>query len=243
MCIRDRYRGILPPIVMEAPKRALKFASNEFYQPLFANGTTKVLGASGAITAGICTGITEGLFVIPFELVKIRLQAKENFGMYNNTIDAIVKIYKSEGILAFYKGLESTLWRQSLWNGGYFSLMFFLKKWFPAAKSEIGTVLRDFGIGAIAGTFGTILNTPSDVVKSRIQNQDALLKLGEAKKYSWTLPSLKLIAKEEGVSALYKGFVPKVLRLGPGGGIMLMVFSFVTTKFREMNARAEQLNK
>lgn len=29
------YRGILPPILVEAPKRAVKFAANERYQPLF----------------------------------------------------------------------------------------------------------------------------------------------------------------------------------------------------------------
>jgi solute carrier family 25 2-oxodicarboxylate transporter 21 len=38
--------------------------------------------------------------------------------------------------------------------------------------------LRDFVVGALAGTFGTILNTPPDVAKSRIQNQDALLPPG-----------------------------------------------------------------
>lgn len=33
-------------------------------------------------------------------------------------------------------------------------------------------------------------------------------------------------------AALYKGFVPKVLRLGPGGGILLIVFEFITNKMR-----------
>jgi solute carrier family 25 2-oxodicarboxylate transporter 21 len=36
-----------------------------------------------------------------------------------------------------------------------------------------------------------------------------------------------LVAKEEGFGALYKGFIPKVLRLGPGGGILLVVFTAV----------------
>lgn len=35
------------------------------------------------------------------------------------------------------------------------------------------------------------------------------------------------------VGALYKGFVPKVLRLGPGGGILLVVFEVVTTVMRK----------
>lgn len=58
-------------------------------------------------------------------------------------------------------------------------------------------------------TKGTILNTPADVVKTRIQNQDAILKAGEPRKYNWTWPSMATIAKEEGFTALYKGFVPK----------------------------------
>ncbi|KGK32663.1 hypothetical protein JL09_g6669 [Pichia kudriavzevii] len=38
--------------------------------------------------------------------------------------------------------------------------------------------------------------------------------------------------REEGVSALYKGFLPKVLRLGPGGGILLVVFTNCMDFFR-----------
>ena len=30
------------------------------------------------------------------------------------------------------------------------------------------------------------------------------------------------------VGALYKGFLPKVVRLGPGGGILLVVFDFIS---------------
>lgn len=36
-------------------------------------------------------------------------------------------------------------------------------------------------------------------------------------KYNWAWPSVGLVLKEEGFAALYKGFLPKVLRLGPGG--------------------------
>lgn len=83
------------------------------------------------------------------------------------------------------------------------------------------------------------MNTPFDVVKSRIQNQ-----VSEPKKYNWTIPALGTIAREEGYSflflgikivrftALYKGFVPKVVRLGPGGGILLVVFEYVSKKLK-----------
>lgn len=61
-----------------------------------------------------------------------------------------------------------------------------------------------------------------DVVKSRFQ---ALLPADRlAAGYRFTLPSLAAIAAAEGPAALYKGFVPKALRLGLGQTIGLMVF-------------------
>jgi len=52
---------------------------------------------------------------------------------------------------------------------------------------------NNFIAGAIGGTVGTILNTPFDVVKTRIQNDS-----GTIKKYNWTLPAVKTVAQEEG---------------------------------------------
>jgi solute carrier family 25 2-oxodicarboxylate transporter 21 len=78
--------------------------------------------------------------------------------------------------------------------------------------------------GTIGGFVGTVLNTPFDVVKSRLQ----LHATGE-----WTYPALFRIAREEGIGALYKGFAPKVLRLAPGGGVLLLVVEALSTVFRK----------
>ena len=45
--------------------------------------------------------------------------------------------------------------------------------------------------------------------------------------------SLVTIFREEGPAALYKGFVPKVLRLAPGGGVLLLVVEFTLNVFRQ----------
>ena len=44
---------------------------------------------------------------------------------------------------------------------------------------------------------------------------------------------LVTIFREEGPKALYKGFVPKVLRLAPGGGVLLLVVEFTLGVFRK----------
>jgi len=49
---------------------------------------------------------------------------------------------------------------------------------------------------------------------------------------------LVTIAREEGVRALWKGFVPKVLRLAPGGGVLLLVVEVVSEGFRKSECPA-----
>lgn len=71
----------------------------------------------------------------------------------------------------------------------------------------------------MAGTLGTSLATPFDVVKSRMQNQGP----GQ-QRYVWTVPSLARLFREEGFRACYKGYSARLLRLGPGGGIMIVAF-------------------
>lgn len=229
------YRGINAPILMEAPKRATKFAANDswgsFYRSAF--GMEKV-NQPLAILTGATAGATEAFVVVPFELVKIRLQDRSSAGKYNGMIDVVQKIVKSEGPLALYNGLESTLWRHILWNAGYFGCIFQVRAQMPAPEpgNKTQQMRNDVIAGTVGGTAGTILNTPMDVVKSRIQNSVKVA--GVTPKYNWAWPALGTVMKEEGFGALYKGFVPKVLRLGPGGGILLVVFTGVMDFFRNM---------
>ncbi|KPM42857.1 Mitochondrial 2-oxodicarboxylate carrier 2 [Neonectria ditissima] len=225
------YRGISAPILMEAPKRATKFAANDEWGKFYRNafGLTQ-MNQSVSILTGASAGATESFVVVPFELVKIRLQDKASAGKYSGMLDVVAKTIKAEGPLAMYQGLESTLWRHILWNAGYFGCIFQVRQLLPKAESPQGKMGNDLISGAVGGTVGTILNTPLDVVKSRIQNTPKVP--GVTPKYNWAFPSVFTVAREEGFSALYKGFLPKVLRLGPGGGILLVVFTTVMDTFR-----------
>ncbi|KAI2627089.1 mitochondrial 2-oxodicarboxylate carrier 1 [Hypomontagnella submonticulosa] len=227
------YRGITAPILMEAPKRAIKFAANDEWGKVYrkAFGVEK-MNQSLSILTGASAGATESFVVVPFELVKIRLQDKASAGKYNGIIDVVAKTIKNEGILAMYNGLESTMWRHILWNAGYFGCIFQVKELLPKAETKRGEIVNGLISGSIGGTVGTILNTPMDVVKSRIQNSPKVA--GQVRKYNWAWGACATVMKEEGFGALYKGFLPKVLRLGPGGGILLVVFTGVMDFFRSM---------
>jgi len=215
--------------VVESPRRAIKFAAYEqfskFYRGVFkSDQVTRPI----SVLSGASGGCIEGALVVGFELVKIRLQDKRNIGRYANTLDCVKQIYQQEGLFAFARGYEACAWRHGLWNVGYFGVIKTVRDALPEAQTKTGALLNAFVAGTIGGTAGTILNTPSDVAKTRIQSQPK-----EVRKYRWAIPSVALIYKEEGFLALYKGFVPKVLRLGPGGGILLVVYDSVSNLIRK----------
>ena len=176
-----------------------------------------------SILTGASAGATEAFVVVPFELVKIRMQDRASAGKYTGLIDCVVKTVKAEGPLALYNGLESTLWRHILWNAGYFGIIFQVKALMPAATDKSSQVRNDLIAGAAGGTVGTILNTPMDVVKSRIQNSPKIA--GSVPKYNWAWPAVGTVMKEEGFGALYKG-------------ILLVVFTGVMDFFKRMRAEA-----
>lgn len=213
--------------------RATKFAANDEWGKVYRNafGMAK-MNQSLSILTGATAGATEAFVVVPFELVKIRLQDRAQSHKYNGMIDCVQKIIQQEGLLAMYQGLESTIWRHSLWNSGYFGCIFQVRALLPKATDRKSQITNDLISGAVGGTVGTILNTPMDVVKSRIQNSPRVA--GGVRKYNWAWPACATVAREEGFSALYKGFLPKVLRLGPGGGILLVVFTGVMDFFKKM---------
>ncbi|CAO3700908.1 unnamed protein product [Rhizopus stolonifer] len=224
------YRGILPPILVEAPKRATKFAANEQYTAIYKKlfGFEKTT-QSLSIMTGVSAGLTEAMLIAPFEMVKVRMQDKANLGKYNGTSDTIRKIIAAEGPLSLLKGLEATLWRQGVWNGVYFGLIFTVKDLMPKPKDPNQQRITNFAAGTVGGMVATTFNTPFDVVKTRIQSFNGV----GISKYNWAVPGLVTIAKEEGVASLYRGFLPKVLRLGPGGGILLVVFETVSGFIRK----------
>lgn len=104
------YRGLVPPLMLEAPKRAVKFAANDFWGKTYksAMGVDKMTQGLSVLT-GCSAGATESIVVVPFELVKIRLQDKNS--TYKGPMDVVAQIVRKEGLLGLYAGLEPTFWR------------------------------------------------------------------------------------------------------------------------------------
>ncbi|XP_018084784.1 solute carrier family 25 (mitochondrial oxoadipate carrier), member 21 L homeolog isoform X2 [Xenopus laevis] len=198
------YKGILPPILAETPKRAVK---------VFA-------------IAGLGSGLTEAIVVNPFEVVKVGLQANRNaYAQQPSSFAQARHIIKTQGIglRGINKGLSATLGRHGVFNMVYFGFYFNVKNAVPVNKDATLEFLRKFVIGLASGTLASIINIPFDVAKSRIQGPQP--EPGVIK-YRSCWKTIITVYKEEGFLALYKGLLPKIMRLGPGGAVMLLVYEY-----------------
>ncbi|XP_058703612.1 mitochondrial 2-oxodicarboxylate carrier isoform X2 [Poecile atricapillus] len=199
------YKGILPPVLAETPKRAVK---------AFA-------------VAGLGSGLTEAVVVNPFEVVKVTLQTNQSaFTEQPSSFVQAQQIIKTGGLgfQGLNKGLTATLGRHGVFNMVYFGFYFNVKNILPVNKDPNLEFLRKFGIGLVSGTIASIINIPFDVAKSRIQGPQPVP--GEIK-YRTCFKTMATVYKEEGFLALYKGLLPKIMRLGPGGAVMLLVYEYV----------------
>ena len=134
------------------------------------------------------------------------------------------------GFQGLNKGLTATLGRHGIFNMVYFGFYHNVKNIIPSSKDPTLEFLRKFGIGFVSGTMGSVFNIPFDVAKSRIQGPQPVP--GEIK-YRSCFKTMEMIYREEGILALYKGLVPKVMRLGPGGGVMLLVYEYTYAWLQE----------
>lgn len=126
-------------------------------------------------------------------------------------------IIKHEGAMGLYRGLTSTMAREMFGNcfffGGYEGARQLLT---PPGKSkdEIGAV-RTMVAGAAGGLVFWLVVFPVDAVKSRIQ-------VGGLKE---PMISVALrVARQEGISALYNGLQPSLVRTVPACATLFLVY-------------------
>ncbi|XP_076632482.1 mitochondrial 2-oxodicarboxylate carrier isoform X2 [Colletes latitarsis] len=191
------WKGILPPVIMETPKRAVK----TYYY------------------AGFLTGVTEAILVNPFEVVKVQMQSNRKHISHSPSTFAVTRrILTEHGLKGLNKGLSATIMRNGIFNTFYFGIYNSIVPQLLKQKDHFPELFLKFVVGFLSGTVASCMNIPFDVAKSRIQGpQGEIL-------YKDTLQTIYLVYHREGFQALYKGLVPKILRLGPGGAIMLIVY-------------------
>ncbi|EKX44809.1 hypothetical protein GUITHDRAFT_58369, partial [Guillardia theta CCMP2712] len=207
------YRGLTPEIVGMIPKSSAMYAGYDMSRLLLAKTP---LGDSSlsVFLAGCMSGIPEAIATTPFQVVKIRLQARENIAKFSGPVDCAVQTWRLQGARGLLTGLETTIWRNSIWNSIYFYSMHEMKKQFTPPEHQHQQVMQNLFLGFVAGFMATAADAPFDTVKSRIQAP--LPSSSSFVERPKTFKMLSDIIRQEGLLACYKGFPPKAVRMALG---------------------------
>ena len=241
------YKGLSAVYAGIIPKMAIRFVSFEQYRDW---GSTfvktqqwNISPTSVTFTAGLASGLTEAIVVVtPAVVCKIRMQGQYHSMMdpsqmqhrkYTNVIQTAVTIVREEGLGALYKGVVPTMLRQGCNQAVNFTAYNIIKTnvmdW--QGTTELAS-WQSLAIGGLSGGMGPLVNNPLDVIKTRLQKQ--VVVPGRPPKYSGLISGMAIVAREEGVFALWKGIVPRLLRIVPGQAITFMTYEAVSAQMNRM---------
>eukprot|EP00300_Choanocystis_sp_HF-7_P042443 c9194_g1_i1.p1 GENE.c9194_g1_i1~~c9194_g1_i1.p1 ORF type:complete len:320 (+),score=73.42 c9194_g1_i1:48-962(+) len=237
------YKGLTAVASGIIPKMAIRFWSFETFKNFLGQKDGVPLGSAKTFVAGVMAGVTEAVVIVtPFEVCKIRLQGQFHSLMspeelsqprkYRNVIQTAFTVVKEEGPAALWKGVGPTVMRQSINQGVNFTFYNIFKEAWSDWQGTDLAMWQTFLCGGLSGSLGPIANCPLDVVKTRLQKQ--VIHPGHAPKYTGMVQAIGVIAKEEGVKALWKGLEPRLMRIVPGQAITFMIFERVASMLTEL---------
>lgn len=169
----------------------------------------------GMVYGGVASAIADAS-TIPFDVLKIRLQLQGEGGRaaeYRSVADAVVKIGRTEGPSAFFKGFQPTVARQLTYGSLRFGLYAECRQLFgvpPCCTDSLP--LRKGAAAGTAGGVAALVCSPVDLIKVRMMT-DGMRPSGEAPPgYRNLFHAATSIMRQEGARGLYKGAGPASLR-------------------------------
>lgn len=193
------WRGNSATMARIVPYAAIQFTAHEQWKRILAVDPT---GRSPGkqILAGSLAGVTSQSVTYPLDFARARM-AVTHKNDYATLRHVFFKIYKTEGLLTFYRGILPTILGVIPYAGVSFFTYETLKRLYKehVDNSTKSNPFASLGFGAIAGMLGQTSSYPLDIVRRRMQTDTN-------KKYSNISGTLWTIYTNEGLkNGLYKG--------------------------------------
>lgn len=203
------WKGLTPALLRQVNYTSLSMV---LYEPVRDGYKSMIQGsdpntapsyATRLLAGGTAGGIAIAIFN-PAEVVKTQVQT--HMGADRMRMMTVVKkVWSTDGITGFWAGVKPNVARTFLVNAAELGT-------YDEAKTQLqpylGTgFLSHVAASGIAGFTSACTSTPVDVIKTRLMNS-----AGGQKQYSGIVDAGCQIVKQEGPSALYKGFLPICVR-------------------------------
>uniref|UniRef100_A0A7S0XQS4 Mitochondrial carrier protein n=1 Tax=Pseudo-nitzschia delicatissima TaxID=44447 RepID=A0A7S0XQS4_9STRA len=175
---------------------------------------------AGAITGGVGSVIGN-----PFDVLKTLAQTNKDASVPLSTM--VTNMHRDQGVAGFYRGVEANVLRACVLNAtkmGIYDLSKGYVTEFTGWKRK--DVRTSFCSSFIAGFFMTCTVSPFDRIRTNLMSQPT-----DKKIYNGFVDCAVKTVKNDGVSSLWRGFIPIWARFAPQATLQLLTLEYLYTSF------------
>jgi solute carrier family 25 (mitochondrial phosphate transporter), member 23/24/25/41 len=216
--VRSLWRGNGINVIKITPESAIKFTAYEQIKLLMGKDGAQ-LPPGQKFICGTLAGFIAQSSIYPMEVLKTRLALRKT-GQYKNVFDCVSKIYKHEGVRAFYRGyLLNTLGIGGV--GVDFAVYETLKNKYKSTypDSPQPSSLAVLLIANISSTSAMYLTYPLFLIRTRMQSSN------NPKDNFFSIASK--ILKNDGPFGFYRGSFANLAKVAPAASIGYLTFEKV----------------
>eukprot|EP00884_Botryococcus_braunii_P019730 jgi/Botrbrau1/6440/Bobra.0034s0016.1 len=199
--------------------------------------------AKSLLAGGIAGGVSRTA-VAPLERLKILMQVQGNEKIYTGVVQGLTRMAKNEGVTGMFKGNWTNCVRIVPNSAVKFLMYEQISRRIAHHLQEQGgdgqmTPLLRLWAGACAGIVGMSATYPLDMVRGRLTVQGGE---GQVKQYKGITDATIKIVRQEGVIALWRGWLPSVIGVIPYVGLNFSVYETlkdVVLKFYDLKDERE----
>ncbi|EFX01679.1 mitochondrial ornithine carrier protein [Grosmannia clavigera kw1407] len=204
-----------------------------------------IMEAVGDIVYGSAAGVVGKYIEYPFDTVKVRLQAQPDHLplLYKGPIDCFRQSIHADGLLGLYRGISAPLVGAALET----SSLFTFERLGREALFRSGYYSRDrplplsalYFAGAFSGAFTSLVLTPIELVKCKIQVPAAHNNGGKPgqTEHRRPLAVIREIYRHEGLRGFWHGQLGTLIREAGGCAAWFGGKETTTSLLRELNVR------
>jgi len=216
--VKALYKGLSAGILRQLTYGMSRLGIFRSLTDYFSEGGKKKLDLTTNTACSIVAGAAGALIGTPADAALVRMQADATLPVaerrnYKNGLDAMVRMYREEGLRGFFAGANPTILRGLAINIGMLASYDKLKdiggQYLGGPNSSANLLCASLGSGVIAATIAL----PFDFLKTRLQKMKRLP--DGTYPYKGIIDAAGKIAKNEGLMAFYAGYPTFLVRIAP----------------------------
>jgi hypothetical protein len=204
-----------------------------------SNGNEEITYA-GRFLSGIGSGCVAALLSCPAEMTLVRMSndlslPPEQRRNYSNVFNGFSRIWKEEGFGAFYRGVEPFVYRAMIVGAVQIGTYDHCRQYYREKRHIINPTLNVFAAAMTSGFVYSFVTMPLETIKNRLSffSRNEMITTAESIALRGNVFSnLKQIVKEEGITRLWKGYLPYYLRCGLHTLTMFMSIELLRSLYR-----------